>query len=151
MFFEITSAVQGEVFTFFASRINEGGVTVFEEPKKGAPKVTIRSMAPFIEERMKGRKKIYETVHNPVTRGMERISYYPDLTPEEAQAERDDLWDYVIESFEEKFTDHGKVIPCNREGKLLLMKNPVFDRFVARCQQLLSSSGVKEKEEAEKN
>lgn len=151
MFFDVESA-QGEWFAFFGSHIDPvTGDPVYEAPVPDA-KVQIRSIAPFVEERFAKRKKIFENVYNPKTRGMERISYYAEQTAEEAKAERDDLWDYAIMDFEGfKDSKTGEVIACTRENKLKLMKVPVFDRFVARCQQLLSSAGIKDKEEAEKN
>lgn len=151
MLFDL-SAAQGERFQFFTSHIDQNtGETIYDEPS-GDAWVEIRSMAPFFEERMAKRKKIVENVYNPKTRGMERISYYPDLSPEEAKTERDDAMDYCITDFGNfKDSKTGKVIECTRENKLLLMKVPVFDRFIARCQQLLSEAGVKQKEDEAKN
>jgi len=151
MFLDL-DASSGEWFNFFSSHIDPvTGEPVYEEPVKDA-RVQIRSIAPFIEERMAKRKKAFEHVYNPKTRSMERMGFFPDLSPEEQKAERDDLWDYAIVALENfKDAKTGKVITCTRENKLALMKLPVFDRFVARCQQLISSAGVKEKEEAVKN
>ena len=151
MFFDLNSS-QGEWFPFFSSHIDPvTGEPVYEEPEKDA-KVQIRSIGPFIEERMAKRKKSVEHIYNPKTRAMERNTFFPDQTPEENKAERDDLWDYAITGIENfKDSKTGALITCTRENKLKLMKVPVFDRFVARCQQLLASSGVKVKEDAEKN
>ncbi len=151
MFIEIDST-QGEWFPFFSSHIDPvTGEPIYEDPVSDA-RVQIRSIGPFIEERMAKRKKIAEHVYNPKTRAMERISYYSEQTPEELRAERDDLWDYAITGIGNfKDSKTGELITCTRENKLKLMKIPIFDRFVARCQQLLASSGVKEKEESEKN
>jgi hypothetical protein len=151
MFLDL-DASSGEWFNFFSSHIDPvTGEPVYEEPVKDA-RVQIRSIAPFIEERMAKRKKSFEHIYNPKTRSMERMSFFPDLSPEEQKAERDDLWDYAIVALENfKDSKTGKVIACTRENKLALMKLPVFDRFVARCQQLISSAGVKEKEETVKN
>jgi len=151
MFLDL-DASSGEWFNFFSSHIDPvTGEPVYEEPVKDA-RVQIRSIAPFIEERMAKRKKAIEHVYNPKTRSMERMGFFPDLSPEEQKAERDDLWDYAIVALENfKDAKTGKVITCTRENKLALMKLPVFDRFVARCQQLISSAGVKEKEESVKN
>lgn len=152
MFLDLKAAEQGEWFNFFSSHIDPvTGEPVYEEPVKDA-RVQIRSIGPFIEERMAKRKKVVEHVYNQKTRSMERLSYSPDLTPEEQKAERDDLWDYAITGLENfKDSKTGTVIGCTRENKLALMKVPVFDRFVARCQQLLASSGVKAKEDEAKN
>jgi hypothetical protein len=151
MFFDLDST-QGEWFPFFSSHIDPvTGEPIYEDPHPDA-KVQIRSIGPFIEERIAKRKKVAEHVYNPKTRAMERISYYPDQTLEETKAERDDLWDYAITGLENfKDSKTGEPITCTRENKLKLMKVPVFDRFVARCQQLLASSGVKAKEDEEKN
>jgi hypothetical protein len=151
MFFDIDSS-QGEWFYFFNSHIDPvTGEPVYEEPVKDA-RVQIRSIQPFIEERFTKKKKVFEHIYNPKTRSMERMGFYPELTPEEAKAERDDLWDYAITGLENfKDSKTGRVLTCDRETKLALMKVPVFDRFVARCQQLLASAGVKAKEDNVKN
>ena len=151
MLFDLDTT-QGEWFNFFSSHMNPTtGEIVYDEPMADA-RVRIRSIAPFLEERMAKRKKVVENVFNPKTRGMERMSYVPDLSPEDAQAEREDMYDYAIMDIENfKNSKTGEVIECTRENKLALMKVPVFDRFVARCFQIIGSSGVKGKEEAEKN
>ena len=151
MFFDLDST-QGEWFPFFSSHIDPvTGEPIYDEPEKDA-RVQIRSIGPFIEERMAKRKKIAEHIYNPKTRAMERLSYFAEQTPDELRAERDDLWDYAITGLENfKDSKTGELITCTRENKLKLMKVPVFDRFVARCQQLLASSGVKVKEDEEKN
>ena len=144
----------GEWFAFFTSRLDPmTGDVNYDDPVKDAPRVKIRGIGPFIEKRMLSRKKQVERVHNPKTRAMERITYYPDLSIEEALAEREDTWDWVIEDFEPGFQDKktGDVIKCTRENKIKMMKIPVFDRFVARCLQLLSESGVQEAEVERKN
>ena len=147
-----TDAAQGEWFTFFTSHIDpQSGEPKYDAPD-GDARVKIRSIGPFVEERMMKRKKVFENVLNPKTRSMERLGYYPELSADEQKAERDDMWDYAILDFE-NFTDAktGDEIPCNRDNKLKMMRLPVFDRFVARCQQLLSEAGIKAKADAEKN
>jgi len=141
---------EGEWFPFQNSKIDPlTGEPVFDDPVKDA-KVQIRSMMPFFEERIAKRKRQTEHVMNPKTRQMERIAFYADLSIDEARAERDDAFDFAITGIEGfKDAKTGTVITCTRENKLALMKVPVFDRFFARCQQLLSSSGVKE--QVEKN
>jgi len=139
-------------FQFFSSHIDEAsGEVVYEEPSKDA-RVKIRSMVPFVEEQMAGRKKQYEHVMNPKTRSMERLSYYPELSIEELKAEREDVWDYIIQDFE-GFVDKKtkQEIKCTRANKVKMMKLPVFDRFVAQCQKLLTESGVKIEEQEVKN
>lgn len=112
----------------------------------------MRSIAPFIEERISKRKRVVEHIYNPKTRAMERLSNYEELTFEQLKAERDDTWDYAIiafENFKDKKT--GEAIPCTRENKIKMMKNPVFDRFIAQCLQIMASSGAEAKKETEKN
>jgi len=149
MFIELNSQ-EGEWFPFQNSKIDPlTGEPVFDDPVTDA-KVQIRSMTPFFEERIAKRKRQTEHVMNPKTRQMERIAFYAELSVEEARAERDDAFDFSITGIEGfKDAKTGKLITCTRENKLALMKVPVFDRFFARCQQLLSSSGVKE--QVEKN
>jgi len=143
---------QGEWFEFFSSHINpDTGDIVYEDPDSGA-RVQIRSMMPFLEERMAKRKREVEHVVHPKTRAYERIAFYPDLTPEQIQSEKDDTWDYVItgwENFKDKKTK--QLLVCNRENKLRFMRLPVFDRFVARCLQIIDGSKAVTKEEVEKN
>ena len=143
---------EGEWFPFQNSHIDPlTGEPVFDDPVTDA-KVQIRAMTPFFEERIAKRKRQTEHVMNPKTRQMERITFYAELTVEEAKAERDDAFDYAITGIE-GFKDYKtqKMITCTRENKLALMKVPVFDRFFARCQQLIASSGVKQAEVAAEN
>ena len=151
MFIELDGS-QGEWFHFQNSKIDTlTGEPVFDDPVSDA-RVQIRSMTSFFEERIAKRKRSVERVLNPKTRQMERISYYEELSVEDAKTERDDAFDYAITGIEGfKDAKTGQIITCTRENKLALMKVPVFDRFFARCQQLLTSSGVSQKEEAEKN
>jgi hypothetical protein len=150
MLFNLDGQNEGEWFPFQNSKIDPlTGEPVFDDPVTDA-KVQIRSMTPFFEERVAKRKRQAEHVMNPKTRQMERISFYAELSVEEAKAERDDAFDFAITGIEGfKDAKTGKMIPNDRASKLALMKVPVFDRFFARCQQLLSSSGVKE--QVEKN
>lgn len=141
---------EGEWFSFFESRINERGEIVYDEPKPGAGRARIRSLTPFFEARARGRKKKFDWVLNTATRQMERVGYYEEATPEEAEKERDDIRDYAITGLEDFRIDDAPV-PCTRAGKLSLFRFPVFDRFVARCQVLLSAAGVKAKEGEIKN
>jgi len=148
MLFSLDTTV-GEWFPFQNSKIDSAtGEHVFDDPV-GDAKVQIRSMVPFFEERMAKRKRQAENVFNPKTRQMERITFYAELSVEDAKAERDDAFDFAITGIEGfKDAKTGRLIDCTRENKLALMKVPVFDRFFARCQQLLSNSGVKEQEVA---
>jgi hypothetical protein len=145
-------ATEGEWFQFFGSHIDlNTGEIVYEDPMSDA-RVQIRNWRPFINERIEKRKKSFEHVLNSKTRTMERISYYPDLSPAEIKTEKEDTYDYSITGIENfKDSKTGEVIICTRENKIKLMNNPVFDRFFARCQQILDSSGIKVKEDTEKN
>jgi hypothetical protein len=143
---------QGEWFQFVNSTIdlNTGEIT-YDEPVSDA-RVQVRSIIPFIEERLSKRKRLIEHIYNPKSRAMERLPYYEELTFEQAKKEREDTWDYCIiglENFKDSKT--GQEIACTRENKIKLMQNPVFDRFIARCLQMIASSGAKAKEESEKN
>jgi len=151
MFLDLDES-QGEWFEFFSSRVDPStGETIYDDPAKDA-RVKIRSMGAFFEGRMAKRKKEVERVLNPKSRAMERLVYVPELSFEDEMAERDDAWDYAIVDFEGfKDSNTKEVLVCDRETKLKLMKNPVFDRFVGRCLQIISSSGVQEKEDLEKN
>lgn len=152
MFIDLKAAIEGEWFPFQNSHIDTvSGEPVFDDPVKDA-KVQIRSMSPFFEERIAKRKRVVEHVLNTKSKAMDRNSFFPELSVEDAKTERDDAFDYAITGIEcFKDAKTGTIITCTRENKLALMKVPVFDRFFARCQQLLSSSGVKEKEEISKN
>ena len=150
--FDLEKEAQGDWFPFFGSKFDAAtGEIIYEKPEEGSAEFRIRSMMGFFEERRKNRKKEYRMVLNPSTRAMERVSYYEDLPFAEAQKENDDAWDYAITGMKNAFTADDVPMECTRENKLKLMKVPVFDRFVARCQQLLASSGVKAKEDEEKN
>lgn len=143
---------QGEWFQFFSSQVDPNTGDVIYDDSVPDARVQIRPIAPFVEERMANRKREVQFVLNPKTRQMERIAYVPELSYDEAKRERDDTWDYVITGLEGfKDAKTGKVLPCDRETKLKLMKNPIFDRFIARCLQMQANSGLKEKEEVEKN
>mgnify|MGYP001249914155 CR=1 FL=1 len=151
MLFDLEES-QGEWFYFFNSRIDQAtGETVYDNPVKDA-RVKIRSISAFFEEALSKRKREFQFVVNPKTRGMERVAYFPELSSEEANQQRDDAWDYAItglEGFKDAKTKAD--LKCDRETKLKLMKNPAFDRFIARCFQILASSGIQGKEAEEKN
>ncbi|MGA2462780.1 MAG: hypothetical protein ABSH06_00310 [Thermodesulfobacteriota bacterium] len=122
---------QGRWFKFFGSHI---------DPNTGA-RVQVRNIAPFIEARLMMRKMSIREVFNPGTKALKRIYYYPDLSSEEKQKERDDAWDFAIVRFENfKNAKTGELISCTRENKLKLMKVPVFNRFISRCLQIIMNS-----------
>jgi hypothetical protein len=152
MFLDLDLQEEGEWFFFFTSTIDsKTGDVIYDDPDPKA-RVKVRAMGPFLEKRLSARKKQVEHVLNPKTRAMERIEYHCEPSLEEIRAERDDTYDYVIQDFE-GFQDSRtkKVIECNRDNKLKLMRLPVFDRFIARCLQLLSDAGVKKEEQETKN
>jgi len=141
----------GEWFTFFGSKVNERGETVYDDPLPDAGKIQVRSLMPYFEANSSKKKRKHEFVLNPQTRSMERVTYEVELSPEDSQKERDDAWDYAITGIENVFDAQGKAVECTRENKLKLMMIPQFNRFVARCLQLLSEAGVKTEEEERKN
>jgi hypothetical protein len=152
MFFDLEAA-QGDWFAFFESRVDPAsGEIVYDEPKPDAAEFCIRSLQPFWEERLGGRKREYKFVNNPKSHGMERVGYYPDLSYEETKKERDDALDYAITGIRNAKWAEGTDIECTRDNKLKLRKIPAFDRFLGRVWQILDSAGVKDKEaESEKN
>lgn len=141
----------GEWFTFFSSRIDGQGEVKYLDPLPDAGRVCVRSIVPLIEQQQTKRKRRAEFVPNPKTRQMERVAFFDDPSPEQAKTEREDIWDYAITGFENILDADGNPIPCTRENKLKLMSLPVFDRFIARCLQILSESGVRSAEEQAKN
>jgi len=151
MVIDIDKSSEGEWFTFFESRIGEDGKVVYDEPKKDAGRVCIRSIGPFIEEKQGQRNRKYEFVLNPQTRAMERVGYYDEIPPEQAKNEQGDLWDYAITGLEGFYDKNGKEITATRENKIKLMALPLFDRFIARCLQLLGSAETQAKEDEAKN
>jgi len=141
MIFNLDKA-DGERFPFFTSVVDPAtGKITYDDPE-GTAWVELRPMQPFFEAQFAKRKRITEHVHNPKTRQLERISYFPDLTPEESRSERDDAWDYAITGFGGFKDTSGKVIEFTRENKLKMVKNPVFIRFCDRCFEILANSGV---------
>ncbi|HOD97823.1 MAG TPA: hypothetical protein PLT63_03515 [Syntrophales bacterium] len=143
---------QGEWFPFQQSHIDPiTGEPIFDPPASEAA-VQVRSLAPFYEARIAKRERKVEHVYNPKTRAMERISYIEELSPAAARAEAEDAFDYAItglKGFEDSRT--GEELKCDRATKIALMQVPVFDRFIARCFKLLAASGIKEREDTEKN
>lgn len=151
MIIDLNARQEGEWFRFFESTVNERGEVEYADPKPDAGKFCIRPIGPVLDEIRAEKKRRFEFVFNPSTRAMERVGYFAEQSPEEARAEIERIWDYAITGIEESFDSKGQAISCTKENKVKLMSIPAFDRFVARCLQLLSVSGVKAKEEAEKN
>lgn len=152
---DLESVDLGEWFSFRNSHFDQkSGEWIFEEPimGKNGPKVRVRRLQPFLQERMNKRKKVAEHVLNPKSRSMERIAYFPELSEEAAQKEMDDTWDHAITdfvNFKNKKTD--EIIECTRENKLIMIKVPVFNRFIGNCLELLEGSEEKKAKDAEKN
>jgi len=147
-----TSENQGVWFKFQTSHFDfEQRENVFDPPAPDAAEFCIRSLVPFFSERLKTRKKKSEFIFNPSTRAMERISYYPDPTPEEIQKEQEDAWDYLITGIKNAKWADGKPIECNRADKIKLMKIEQFDLFIGHCLRVLAGSEKSEAEAVEKN
>lgn len=153
--FDLESGSKGDWFPFQGSKINgtdEKGEPKIEylEQEKDAGRVKIRLADSEQMERIHAqtRKKIYEYVHNPKTRSMERVSSI-EQTPEQEKKERELIWDYAIEDWEGILDTKGQPIPCTPENKMKLMNVPIFARFISRCLQLLSEKT--DKAELEKN
>jgi hypothetical protein len=144
---------KGDWFPFFGSKIDlETGEILYDPPEEGAAEFCFRSPAPFWQERQRGRGKEHKMVLNPSTRQMERVGYFPDLPPDEEQAERDDSWDYCITGMKgARWTADGPEMECTKENKLKLLKNSAFLRYANRVLQLILETGAKHKNAAEKN
>ena len=150
MIFDL-DAHEGEWFPFFESRLNGTGAVEYLDPREDAGRVCIRSLTPYFDKLQSTRKRKHEFVLNQATRQMERVGYFEEPGAEQNNREREDAWDYAITGIENIFDAKGNEITCTRENKLRLMALPVFDRFLARCLQLLAESGVKTAEVQEKN
>lgn len=142
----------GDWFEFFSSKFDPAtGEVIYDKPEEGAAEFRIRSMQPFWEERLGGRKKQHKFVQNPTTRAMERVSWYDDLPLDEQKKENDDAWDYAITGFKNAFSAPDVPLECTRENKLKLIAIPVFARFAKCVFEIISEAGVKQKEDSEKN
>ena len=150
--FNLEKDEQGDWFPFFNSRVDlSSGEIIYDDPEENAAEFRIRSFGPFFEERRKHQKKEYKMVHNPISRSMERVGYYPDLPSDEATTENEDAWDYAITGIRNAFSSPGIPIECTRESKIKLLEIQVFLRFVNRVLQIISETGAKQKEESEEN
>ena len=150
-FLNLDASDAGDWFIFFGSSINETGVTVYDDPLPSAGRVCVRSMTEKVKELLAIRKKKSEFVLNPESRSMERVTYFDDEDSAQTEKYSADIWDYVIVSWENLKTAKGEDIACTRENKIKLMRVPIFNRFIARCLQLIQSSGIVAAENAEKN
>lgn len=150
--FDLDKDAQGDWFPFFGSRFDPlTGEIAYLKPEPDAAEFRIRNMTGFFEERRKNRTREYKMVLNPSTRAMERVGYYEDLPPDEAQKESDDAWDYAITGMKNAFAVDGLPMDCTRANKLKLVKIPIFLRYIQRVFQILADAGVKKAEESEKN
>lgn len=150
--FDLKENNEGTWFDFFESRIDlDTGDIVYDDPISDTGRACFRPARPFLEKRLSKREKISEIVLNPKTRAMERIESYKVLTPAEERQEREDLIDYTFIGLEDFFEPDGAPIECTRENKIALVKNPVFDRFMARCMELQLNVNIKQAETSEKN
>jgi hypothetical protein len=127
------------------------GDIVYDPPEKDAAEFRIRSMGPFWDERRKNLKREYKMVLNPSSRQMERVGYYPDLPPDEAEKENADAWDYAITGIKNAFSAPKVPIECTRENKLKLIEVPAFLRFIRKVFQIISEAGIKQAEASQKN
>lgn len=155
---DLEVVLEGDWFSYQNSHLNqETGKIVFDELPPDFnpdfnPKVRVRSMKPFLQERLSNRKKVAEFVLNHKTNSMERISYFKELSPDEERKQRDDLYDYIITGligFKNKRT--GEVIECTRKNKLELMLIPAFDRFIDQCLKTIEETEIKRSAAIEKN
>ena len=147
-FFELGKGTEGDWFPYFESHFDQStGEINYDLPKEGAVEFCIRGMGPFFEDMNKGRQKEYKVVHNPITRAMERIGYYPDLPQEQEAKKMVDAWDYAIIAARKR----DEPIECSREDKTELLKRPMFMRYVQRVFQILNGEATKRFEAAEKN
>lgn len=151
MIFDLDKLNEGEWFPYFDSKINDKGEVVYDDPSPSAGRVRIRDITPLMEKQVANKKRISEFTLNPLTRQMDRVTYFEDQTIDQVRQERDDVWDYAILAWEDFYDVKGSPIECNRENKLLLMRIPAFDRFMARCLQLLGNTAAKAEKEQEKN
>ncbi len=150
--FDCEKDSQGDWFTFFDSTFDIGtGEITYEDPKPDAAEFCIRSMGPFWDKQRKGRKREHKFTLNPVTRAMERVSFYHDLDPELEAQENDDAWEYAITGFKNAFSAPGVEMECNRENVLKLIEIPAFARFVQKVFLILSDVGVKAAGDKETN
>lgn len=149
---DLSAQAEGEWFQFQDSHFDQiRGEWVFDPPATDA-RVRVRRTEAFWRDRNAKRERVSEHVYNPKSRGMERISYLKEQSVSEAQTSLDDAMDYAItglENFKDKGS--GKVIECNRNNKLALLRIPSFDRFLGRCLRLLEGADKQQQEEAEKN
>lgn len=151
MIFDLERQEHGDWFSYFRSHYDQAtGEIIYEDSEPDAAEFCLRSMALFFEERRKHRKRESKMVLNPTTRSMERVTYLVDLSPEEAEKENIDAWDFAILDWRNVYAAENKPLECNAENKMRLMKLPEFVRFVNRVFLILSGD-ASIRETSEKN
>jgi hypothetical protein len=116
-------------------------------------KFHIRSIEPYIEERLKKESKLtrYEFVLNPKTRAMERVAFTPEKSFDEKMEETQVMFVYAILDWEGVGVKGGSVLEVSDENKKRLARNPEFVRFFDDCQKKLKEQSSEYKEQSEKN
>ena len=151
MFIDLDVEV-GHRFQFFTSTVDpKTNEPVYEDPA-GDMYFTIRSMAPYFEAYNLKRKKLVDVVLNPKTRSMERITYLPELTEEESRSQMEGAWDWAIMDFEgAKDKTTKEIVSVTLANKIRMSKNPMVNRFLTRCFQIIDEGSVVSEETATKN
>ncbi len=150
--FDIDNVEEGRWFDFFESEIDLAtGDIIYDDHKEDTAEFCIRHPGPFIEARLNAMKKESKMVLNSKSRTMEKVSSFPDQTPDEAKAEREDMIDYSITDIRNAKKPDGTDIECTKENKLKLKKIPAFDRFLARVWEILENAKASEEKASEKN
>ena len=151
MIINLTTHKEGTWFPFFYSHMDPSTMDItYDDPVEGGTRMKIRNPVQFFQERALGLKRKSEFVLNKKTRAMEKVSSEVQLTPEEKKQEVDDFADYVIDGIE-NFKLDGKVIKCDRETTIEIIKMPMVSMYVNRCIEILQESGAKEEKDTEKN
>ncbi len=150
--FDLDGKEQGDWFPFFGSKIDiSSGEIAYDDPEEGAGEFCIRSMQPYWDEAAKGKKKESKFVLNPISRGMDRVTWLTDLPAEEEAAESEGAWDFAITGFRNVLGPDGAELECTIENKMKLVKIPMVFRFLNRVFTLISESGISRAEGLEKN
>lgn len=153
--FNFIDSHEGIWFSYRKSKVELGNDgterTVWEEPVEDA-KFLIRSIEPFIEEKLKKEdlNRKTEFVPNKITKEMQRVSYVPEKTFEERLKETEEMYIWSILDWEGIGTK-GELLQVSIENKRQLSRNSEFCRFFDRCQRELKEEASSYKEESEKN
>lgn len=133
---------------FDIKNLNEGAWFPFDDGK-----VKIRGYTNDIIASLRDRyiKKIVEYKKKAKFGELQRIEYtdYIDDGEDEMKAE---LYDYVIEDWQNFVDPSGKKITCNKKNKQALMNgSPAFANFVDECLEKVGTDEEDIKEASEKN